>query len=272
MLSYFVTATGTDIGKTYVTGNIIRAARQVGLDFSAIKPVLSGYDEATAPSCDSAKLLAAMGKKVTLRNIAAITPWRFTAPLSPDMAAAREGRHIDFSALTSFCEAAIQAAPDVLLIEGVGGVAVPLDDTHLILDLIAALRIPAILVAGSYLGTLSHTITAAEALVVRGIPIAAIVLNESPDAPVSLAETADTLARRLPHPIHMIPRNSAAPPFRALVASLSEAETNDEAESVKEESGRFLEKAAQKFFEMNAEAGVKEESGRFLKKAAQKLF
>ena len=228
MLGYFVTATGTDLGKTYVTGNIIRAARQVGLDFSAIKPVLSGYDEAMAASSDSARLLSAMGKKVTLRNIAAITPWRFAAPLSPDMAAAREERKIDFATLTSFCEAAVQAAPDVLLIEGVGGVAVPLDDTHLVVDLIAALHLPAILVAGTYLGTLSHTITAAEALVVRGIPIAAIVLNESVGAPVSLEETAEALARRLPHPIHQIPRNAAAPPFRALVGSLGELETNAE--------------------------------------------
>jgi dethiobiotin synthetase len=224
MLSYFVTATGTDIGKTYVTGNIIRAARQVGLDFSAIKPVLSGYDEATAANCDSAKLLAAMGKKVSLRNIAALTPWRFAAPLSPDMAAAREARTIDFAALTAFCEAAIQAAPDVLLIEGVGGVAVPLNDTHLVVDLIAALHLPAVLVTGSYLGTISHTITAVEALVVRGIPIAAIVLNESVNAPVSLEETADALARRLPHPIYQVPRNSGAPPFRALVESLGEVE------------------------------------------------
>jgi dethiobiotin synthetase len=224
MLSYFVTATGTDIGKTYVTGNIIRAARQVGLDFSAIKPVLSGYDDATAAGCDSAKLLAAMGKKVTRRNIAALTPWRFAAPLSPDMAAAREGRAIDFAALTEFCQAAIQAAPDVLLIEGVGGVAVPLDDTHLIVDLIAALRIPTVLVAGTYLGTISHTITAAEALVVRGIPVAAIVLNESAGAPVSLEETAAVLARRLPHPIYQVPHNATAQPFRALVEALGEVE------------------------------------------------
>ena|ERR1700733_6342936 len=228
MRSYFVTATGTDIGKTYVTSNVIRAARQVGLDFSAIKPVLSGYDEATASSSDSARLLAAMGKKVTLRNIAAITPWRFAAPLSPDMAAAREARTIDFATLISFCEAASEASPDVLLIEGVGGVAVPLDDTHLVVDLISALRLPAILVAGTYLGTLSHTITAVEALVVRGIPVAAIVLNESEGAPVSLEETAAALASRLPHPIHQIPRNTAAPPFRALVASLSEHEADAE--------------------------------------------
>ena len=230
MLSYFVTATGTDIGKTYITANIIRAARQVGLDFSAIKPVLSGYEDANAAASDSARLLAAMGKKVTLRNIAAITPWRFAAPLSPDIAAAREGRTIDFATLTSFCEAAIEAAPDVLLIEGVGGVAVPLDDTHLVVDLIAALRIPALLVTGTYLGTLSHTITAVEALVVRGIPIAGIVLNESAGATVGLEETAEALARRLPHPIHPIPRNAVAPPFRALVASLGEVESNAEAD------------------------------------------
>ena len=79
--------------------------------------------------------------------------------------------------------------------------------------------------AGTYLGTISHTITAAEALVVRGIPIAAIVLNESLGAPVSLEETADALARRLPHPIHQVPRDAFAPPFRALVERLTEMES-----------------------------------------------
>ena len=220
MRSYFVTATGTDIGKTYVTAGIIRAARQAGRPFSAIKPLLSGYTPQDAASSDPAILLAAMGKQVTNQNIASITPWRFAAPLSPDMAAAREGRQIDIEALTTFCKAAIETAPETLLIEGVGGVAVPLDAIRVVADWIASLRIPAILVGGSYLGTISHTITAAETLVVRGIGIAAIVLNQSLQDPVPPEETASVLARFLPHPIHIIPRNSGDDPFRELAASL----------------------------------------------------
>jgi dethiobiotin synthetase len=219
MTSYFITATGTDIGKTYVTSGIVQAARKAARPFSAIKPVLSGYDPQFAAGSDPAILLAAMDRRVTHANIASITPWRFTAPLSPDMAAAKEGRSLDFNALTAFCEAASSAA-ETLLIEGVGGVAVPLDATHLVADWIAALRIPAILVAGTYLGTISHTISAAESLVVRGIPIAAIVLSESTNAPASAEETASVLARFLPHPIHIIPRELNETPFRELATIL----------------------------------------------------
>jgi dethiobiotin synthetase len=220
MRSYFVTATGTDIGKTYVTAGIIRAARQAGRPFSAIKPLLSGYNPQDAAVSDPAILLAAMGKQATDQNIASITPWRFAAPLSPDMAATREGRQIDVEALTLFCKAALETAPETLLIEGVGGVAVPLDATRIVADWIASLHIPTILVAGSYLGTISHTITAAETLVVRGIGIAAIVLNQSLQDPVSPEETVAVLARFLPHPIHIIPRNSGDDPFRELATSL----------------------------------------------------
>jgi dethiobiotin synthetase len=204
--SYFVTATGTDIGKTYVAAGILRAARAAGRQVQALKPVLSGYDPQAAAGSDPAVLLEAMGRPATPENIAAIAPWRFSAPLSPDMAAARENRSLDFAALTAFCAAAIASAPDVLLIEGVGGAAVPLDERHLVADWIAALGIPAILVAGTYLGTLSHTIATAALLSARGVPIAAIVLNESLDAPVTSEETARVLGRFLAYPVHVVAR------------------------------------------------------------------
>jgi dethiobiotin synthetase len=218
--SYFVTATGTDVGKTYVTAGIIRAAREAGRRLHAIKPLLSGYGPENEAGSDPAILLGAMGKRVTRGNIAGITPWRFAAPLSPDMAAAREGKTIDFEALLAFCRAAMADAPETLLIEGVGGAAVPLDGTHLVADWIAALQIPAILVAGTYLGTISHTITAAETLFARGIRIAAIVLSESLEAPATPAETAATLGRFLFVPIQMVPRNFNDRSFRELAARL----------------------------------------------------
>ncbi len=216
MRSYFVTATGTGVGKTYVTAGILRAAA----NFSAIKPLLSGYTQATAAASDSAILLAAMRKRVTHKNIAAITPWRFVAPLSPDAAAAREFRHVDFESLLTFCHAAMDAAPGHLLIEGVGGVAVPLNTKRLVIDWIFSLRIPAILVAGTYLGTISHTITAANLLAARGIPIAAIVLSEDAAPALSSAETATILARFLPHPIHIVPRDFNDLSFQGLADRL----------------------------------------------------
>jgi dethiobiotin synthetase len=222
MVSYFVTSTGTDIGKTYVTAGILRAARRSGKAASAVKPLLTGYSADNPLNSDSAILLAAMGKSVSRQNIETISPWRFAAPLSPDMAAAREGRRVDFALLTKFCQVAIGAAPGTLLIEGVGGVAVPLDETNLVSDWISALRIPAILVAGTYLGTISHTINAVDFLAFRGITLAAIVLSESENPATSLEETAATLRRFVKPPIHMIPRNLNDQPFQHLAENLLE--------------------------------------------------
>ena len=205
MTAYFVTATGTDIGKTYITAGLVRT-----LGATAIKPIMSGYNAAAAANSDAGVLLAAMGRAVTPEAIAAIAPWRFAAPLSPDMAAAREGRAIVFPDLITFCKTALAAAPGLLLIEGVGGVMVPLDEAHTVRDWIAALNLPVLLVAGTYLGSLSHTLTSLEALNARSIPVAGIVMNESPSAPVTPEETAATLARFSAERIHIVKRETDA--------------------------------------------------------------
>src|SRR5262249_43968061 len=83
----------------------------------------------------------------------------------------------------------------VLLIEGVGGVMVPLDDRRTVLDWMTVLRIPALLVTGSYLGTISHTLTALHVLAQRNVEVNAIVVSETPGSPVTLTETVTTIAR-----------------------------------------------------------------------------
>jgi dethiobiotin synthetase len=111
------------------------------------------------------------------------------------MAARREGRSIDFASLVGHSRQAIATATGTLLIEGVGGVMVPLDDEHTVLDWIEALRIPAIVVAGSYLGAISHALTALNALQNRDLAVAALVVNETPQSTVALDEAAATIAR-----------------------------------------------------------------------------
>jgi dethiobiotin synthetase len=206
MTAYFVTATGTDIGKTFVTAGLIRAMRGMGLRPSALKPVVSGFDRAQAAESDPGVLLAAMGETITEDALDRVAPWRFAAPLSPDMAAAREGREVDFTALIALCRDALRDAPGPLFIEGVGGVMVPLDRRHTVLDWMTALELPVLLVAGAYLGSISHTLTALDVLSQARLDVPALVLNDSGNNPVPLEETATTLARFTRVPIHLIPR------------------------------------------------------------------
>ena len=109
-------------------------------------------------------------------------------------------------------QAAIAAEPGVLLIEGAGGLMSPVSAEHIMLDWIVALGLPVILVAGSYLGTISHTLTALDVLARRSLKVAAVVVSETAGSPVRLEETRDTLARFAPqHALVALPRLPSAP-------------------------------------------------------------
>lgn len=195
MSAYFVTSTGTDIGKTFVTAGLIRYLREAGQPVTALKPVVSGYDSSVVETSDPAVLLKALGKQVSAEEIAAMAPWRFRAPLSPDLAAARDGRSINFDELVAFSRAAVTGNKGIVFIEGVGGIMVPIDARRTVLDWMAALGIPLLLVVGGYLGTISHTLTALDVLTQRKLKIAAIVVSESERNPVELDETVESIAR-----------------------------------------------------------------------------
>ena len=132
MSALFVTATGTEVGKTFVTcgwsvscaPGPARHRAQAGR-----QRLRSGAPETS----DSGILLSALELPITPDHLDVMSPWRFAAPLSPDMAARREDRTLDFDALVAFCQDKI-ARSDRLLIEGIGGLMVPLDDRHTVLD------------------------------------------------------------------------------------------------------------------------------------------
>jgi dethiobiotin synthetase len=203
----FVTATGTDIGKTFVTAHLIRHLQRAGRPVEALKPVASGFDPSAAHASDPGRLLSALDLPVTIANLDRVAPWRFAAPLSPDMAAEREGRRIDIEAVVRFCRHALDHRAGTLLIEGVGGIMVPLDERHTVLDWMTALRVPLLVVAGTYLGTISHTLTALDVLSRRDLSVLAVVVSESAISPVSLEQTVDAIARfARPIPVFGLPR------------------------------------------------------------------
>jgi dethiobiotin synthetase len=212
MNARFITATGTGVGKTLVTAALIRQLRARGERVRALKPLVTGYSQENASTSDPAILIEALGLVPSEASIAAISPLRFRQPLAPAMAAAAEGRALDFDALIAFCRSA-HVAGETLLIEGVGGVMVPLVGRRTVLDWIVALEYRVILVTGSYLGTLSHTLTALDVLERRAVPLAGIVVCESENTGIDLAQTANAIGAFTPAPVHAIPRISGAQPW-----------------------------------------------------------
>ena len=206
MSAIFITATGTEVGKTYVAASLIRNLRQIGKDVIAVKPVVSGFDPAQAAASDPGILLDALGLPVTMDNIGLISPWRYRAPLSPDLAASMEGQRIDVDQVIAFCQSAIADNPGVVLIEGIGGIMVPLDGERTILDVMMALRVPLIVVTGSYLGSISHTLTALDSLFVREMNVLSVIVSETLGSPVPLDEVVATIGR-FAAPVIALPRS-----------------------------------------------------------------
>lgn len=181
MKAFFVAGTGTDLGKTYVGCALLEATRARGLRVDAFKPVVSGFDPAEPEASDPARLAAALGRPDAWMEV---SPRRYRAPLAPNLAARLEGDVLRMDDLVADCRTWLRGRDiDLALVEGAGGVMSPMTDDATNLDLMAALALPVLLVAGSYLGTASHLLTALEVVRARGLTVAAIVISESLDAP-----------------------------------------------------------------------------------------
>ncbi|WP_417492235.1 dethiobiotin synthase [Maricaulis sp.] len=189
----FFTGTGTDIGKTHVLCALLEARRAAGSGARVLKPVASGFDADALSATDTIRLLRANGQALSAEAVNAMTPWRFKAPVSPDMAARLENRDLRLGAVVNWCLDHLDRAGPTL-IEGAGGVMSPIAADGLNLDLIRELDARPVMIAGNYLGTISHTLTALRALDGR----CTVIVNEMTPGPVSAAETAQTITRHAP--------------------------------------------------------------------------
>lgn len=201
MKKYFITATGTNIGKTFVTAALAHQLTEAGYVVEAKKPIISGYEDGGVN--DTEILLKAQNAKINQKNISICSPLRFRAATSPDYAAKLENRKIELPKLQEICQP--QGEADYFLVEGVGGIMVPFNKDKTILDLIIALNMPVILVTGSYLGSINHTLTTLEVLKANKIKDVKIVISESAENPMPLQETAETIARFTEHNIMVLP-------------------------------------------------------------------
>lgn len=169
----FVTGTDTGVGKTMVTAAITAALRAEGLNAGVWKPVQSGALLGSGVT-DAERLLQGSGIN---ERPEAVAPFTFEAPLTPMLAAKRAGVTLTLKELIAAGEP-LAKRYEALLIEGAGGVAVPLTDDALMVDLIAELQVPALIVARSSLGTINHTLLTASFLRHRAIPIVGVIMND----------------------------------------------------------------------------------------------
>ena len=185
----FITSTGTEQGKTFATCLLAKQLARKGKTARIIKPILSGYDE--PENSDAGKILQAQGKKISEETITAISPWRFSAPLSPDYAASLEGCEVAFEEVVEFCQHAE-------VIEGAGGVMSPLIKGKTNLDLLRALQARAVLVSSLYLGCISHILTALEVFKWHQCEVVALVLTPAQSDAMSEEVVLASLKPQLP--------------------------------------------------------------------------
>lgn len=186
-----ITSSGTGIGKTLVTASLCHQLRQRGDAAAAFKPVISGFSYDDKES-DLHILLQSLGLETNRKNIDDVSLCRFKEPLSPHIAAEREGRSVGFAELSEACRKKMRDEKGYLFIEGAGGAMSPITRDKTFLDLMVELEVPALLVVGSYLGAISHALTAFEALKNR-TKVHAIIVSESQQNPMPPEETAGTI-------------------------------------------------------------------------------
>lgn len=186
MKGIFITGTDTGVGKTFVGSGLATALREQGIDVGVMKPAETGCalrNGVLAPR-DTLKLIKAGGVDDPLDLV---NPYRFREPLAPAVAAAREAKQIEFRRIVSaFRTLARKHA--CMVVEGAGGIMVPLTSSRNYLDLAGVLDLPVLVVARPGLGTINHTLLTVMAIRSRGLRIAGIVINHRSRKTPGLAE------------------------------------------------------------------------------------
>jgi len=195
----FITGTDTNVGKTLVACALLRAFVEQGEKAVGMKPVAAGCEETSAGlRCDDVASLCAAG------NVAAplrlVNPYALISPVAPHLAAAQAGVDIHLETIMDAFRQ-LQDMADVVVVEGVGGFAVPLNEREDTADLTQRLGLPVILVVGLRLGCLNHALLTVEAIRQRGLRLAGWVANQIESDMPFLRENIVALERRLSAPL-----------------------------------------------------------------------
>src|SRR5947208_11832154 len=179
MRGCFVTGTDTGVGKTVVAAAIAAALRADRIRVAVIKPVITGLDEPAPVGWPHDHELLARATGCTPQDVA---PFSYGPPVSPHLAAASSGRRLDPAAVRAAVARAARGA-DALVVEGVGGLLVPLSDGYDVRALASELGLPLVIAARPGLGTINHTLLTLESARCASLPVAAVVMTPWPREP-----------------------------------------------------------------------------------------
>jgi dethiobiotin synthetase len=207
--SCFVTGTDTEIGKTLVASALVRMQALRGWRVAAMKPVAAGAEWRDDRWCnDDVDALAACVSVKLPQEMT--TPYLFQTPAAPHIAAASEGKVIDRQHLLN-CYQQVRAQADAVVVEGVGGFRVPLNDSYDTADMAKDLDLPVVLVVGMRLGCISQALLTAEAIAARGLSLMGWVANTVDPHMLYPQENIDAIAQRINAPLlACIPRLEVA--------------------------------------------------------------
>ena len=174
----FITSTGTNIGKTYCTVEILKEMLRRKVLFNAYKPILSGFNISNIKDSDSYKILKTNNKKPEIEDIKEISPWLFEKPLAPSIAAKKENKSLKYNDVLKWC---LKKSDNKIIniFEGAGGLLVPIEKIKTLLDLMKDLNSKIVLVVGNYLGSVSHTLSAIQNLQHANLQIINIIINKN---------------------------------------------------------------------------------------------
>lgn len=182
----FITGTDTGVGKTLVTGGIASILKEQGLKVGVFKPVASGCrNEAGRLISTDAEFLAKCAEMNPPLEI--VTPVCYETPAAPITCADLEGRAVNYETIAAAYRHLCQSC-DIVLVEGIGGALVPLDERHTILDLAVEFDLPMVIVARAGLGTINHSLLTIASVRNAGLPVAGIVISGYSAAEASIAE------------------------------------------------------------------------------------
>ncbi|UDG82561.1 dethiobiotin synthase [Candidatus Vallotia cooleyia] len=194
-ISLFVTGTDTEIGKTFVSCALLQGFCARALRATALKPISTGaqlHNEILHN--EDADLLFNASNIVLPLHLS--TPYMLRKPAAPHIVAAYEGVSLDIAHIVA-CHRAAEQLADIVVVEGVGGVCVPLDDMKDTADLAISLQLPVILVVGLRLGCINHALLSAEAISTRGLMLVGWIANIiDPDMEFSTANV-EAIQQRL---------------------------------------------------------------------------
>ena len=190
---YFVSGIDTGIGKTVAVGLICRELQRIGRSWISVKMVQTGCD-GFSEDLDAHRAIAGVGR-FPEDDEGLTAPQIFRFPSSPLLAARLEGRTVDLSRIAE-CVDECARRRDVVLVEGAGGLCVPLTEDVLTADFVAARGWPLILVASGRLGAVNHALLSLEAADARGIPLAGVLMNPFPETDPRLFDDAVSAVTR----------------------------------------------------------------------------